>query len=128
VDAICIVVAGVVAATLPGPGFTLAWTHSVAQTRWEEHYRVEGDALRLVEAAVAGSGAGMEPPPDAVLSEGRWRWHPDRMLAQLALANTAYAADYTLCTASGCRKLGEIAGPSAPGQAVVIRPCRTPAR
>ena len=33
VDAICLLVAGVVRATLPAPEFTLAWDHSVAEDR-----------------------------------------------------------------------------------------------
>ena len=56
--------------------FTLAWEHSVEKTRWEESYRVDGDRLRLTAARIQGLGAGMEPPPDAVLRGGWWTWKP----------------------------------------------------
>jgi hypothetical protein len=123
VAAACLFVAGALAATLPGPAFTVAWTHSVARTRWVESYRVEAATLRLVAASVEGSGAGMEPPPEAVLQGGRWQWHPDRTLPELALAASPHAADYALCDASGCRELADLVGPLAEGQPVVIRPC-----
>lgn len=122
----CLFVAGALAAALPDAAFTVAWTHSVARTRWVEAYRVEGSSLRLAEASVEGSGAGMEPSPDAVLREGRWHWRPERMLAELSLTRSPYAADYVVCTASGCRELGALAGPAAEGRAVVIRSCAAP--
>jgi len=64
VSGVCLIVAGVVAAALPTEEFTLAWTHSVEKTRWEETYRVDGDRLALIEARIQGMGAGMEPPAD----------------------------------------------------------------
>ena len=56
--------------------FTLAWTHSVEKTRWEEDWRVRPDGLEILEARIEGSGAGMEPPPDAVFDGHLWRYHP----------------------------------------------------
>ncbi|MGR7920324.1 hypothetical protein CGX12_02735 [Zobellella denitrificans] len=85
---------------------TLSWDHSVEKIRWSEHYRVDGDRLHLVEASVRGSGAGMEPPPEARLEGGAWRWHPDLHLAQLTLAGSEFTGEYTLCPGSGpCRPL-----------------------
>ena len=75
-NAICLVVAGVLRATLPTNEVTIAWLHSVEKIRWVERYRVERDALRLVEAHIEGSGAGMDPPPDATFAGGGWTWHP----------------------------------------------------
>ena len=75
-NAVCLIVAGVVRATLPTDHFTLAWQHSVEKTRWEESYRIDGDRLRLTSARIQGLGAGMEPPPDAVLRSGWWTWKP----------------------------------------------------
>jgi len=123
VDAICLFVGAAMAATLPGPDFSLAWTHSVQRTRWVESYRAEGATLRLVAASVEGSGAGMEPPPGAVLRDGRWHWHPDLTLPELVLARSPHAADYTLCTAAGCRDLGALAGTAGADQVIVIRHC-----
>jgi hypothetical protein len=123
VTGVCLFVAGALVASLPDPAFTLVWTHSVQQTRWVERYRVEGSALRLVDAEVEGSGAGMEPPADAVLRDGRWHWRADRLLAELVLVRSAYARDYEVCTASGCRALGALAGPASDDRAVAFRPC-----
>lgn len=117
--AVCVLVAGIAIATLREPEFTLAWTHSVAKTRWEERYRVDGDALRLVEAYVEGSGAGMEPPDAAVRAGAGWRWSPDRRVESLTLAGSAHGGDYTLCAAGRCSPLP--AGPA------VIQPCAVPA-
>jgi hypothetical protein len=69
-DAVCLLVAGALRAMLPTTEFTLAWTHSVQKTRWEERYRVAGSDLQLVEARIQSSGAGMDPPPQARLRDG----------------------------------------------------------
>jgi hypothetical protein len=121
--AFCLLVAGIVRATLPADELTLAWTHSVEKTRWEERYRVEGDALVLVEARVAGSGAGMEAPPSAQLVDGVWTWRPRTTLRELRLTESPYTADYTLCWRDGCRKLGGLVGSVPEGAVVVVRPC-----
>ena len=69
-NGICLV-AGLLVAQF-GDDITLRWSHSIQKTVWEEDYRREGDALRLVAARVRGAGAGMEPPADAVLKDGAW--------------------------------------------------------
>jgi len=127
VDLVCLLVAGVVRATLPGPDFTLAWEHSVEKLRWEERYRVDGGELLLVEARVQGHGAGMEPPPDAVLERGAWTWRPQRRLAELNLTYSTFAGDYRLCGREACRDLGAMTGPLPGGTAVAVRPCAPPA-
>ena len=68
-------VAGLLVAQF-GDDITLRWTHSIQKIVWEEDYRREGGALRLVEARVRGTGAGMEPPANAVLREGAWHYTP----------------------------------------------------
>ena len=67
--ALCVLSAGKTI-TLAASLFTLSWTHSVERVRWEEDWRVTPAGLEIVEARVKGSGAGMEPPPDAVLKNG----------------------------------------------------------
>ena len=119
--AVCLVVAGVVRATLPGPEFTLAWEHSVEKTRWEERYRVEGARLKLIEARVEGNGAGMETPQGARLRDGRWSWHPETSHADLLLTRSPYARDYLLCSAGHCASLGDWIGGDA--DLVNVRPC-----
>jgi hypothetical protein len=123
VDPICLVVAGVVRATLPASEFTLAWDHSVQHTRWEEHYRVDGEGLILVEARVQGSGAGMEPPTSAVMRDGWWTWRPQSRLAELRVTSSAFASDYTLCWRDRCSGLAALIGATADGAAVTVRAC-----
>jgi len=47
--------------------FTLVWTHSIEKIDWQEDWRITPQGLELVQARVKGSGAGMEPPPEARL-------------------------------------------------------------
>lgn len=101
--------------------FTLTWTHSVEKVEWRERYGIAGDGLVLQEAAVKGSGAGMEPGADAVLRDGWWVWQPERApLPSLVLAASgATAGGWRLCHADGCLTLSAEAGP-----AVTLKPCQ----
>lgn len=108
---LCVVSAGKtisLAATL----FTLSWTHSIEKVRWEEDWRVTPAGLELVQARVKGSGAGMEPPEGAVLSDGWWVYRP--MLAPRAsvtlAASGATPSAWSLCTPERCMDLGATAG------------------
>jgi hypothetical protein len=100
---------------LPTTQFTLAWTHSIEKTRWEEDYTVrpaaDGEGCRLVAGAarIRGSGAGMDPPPDAVLRDGWYVYQPHTPpLRQLLLTRSPYTADYDWCENGRCRTLGRI--------------------
>ena len=106
--------------------FTLAWTHSIEKIRWEEDYRIVDGALRLEEARIRGTGAGMEPPPGAVLRDGVWHYRPALpALKELDLARSGYTADYELCLESRpCRPLGEWIPVSA--GTLVAKPCERP--
>ena len=100
-------------------GFTLSWTHSVERTEWRESWRVEAGRLRLIEARVRGSGAGMEPGAGAVRPGGWWVWLPGVRAASLTLAASgATGGGWRLCTDEGCRELG-----TAPGPPITLRPC-----
>ena len=46
---LCIAAAGL-AVEIAVSGFTLAWTHTVEKTEWQEDWRIEGDRLMLAEA------------------------------------------------------------------------------
>jgi len=122
-DPLCLLVAGVVRATMPASEFTVDWMHSVQKTRWEERYRTDGDGLLLIEAKVQGSGAGMEPPPEARLIDGAWTWNPQRRLPSLRITRSGYTADYRLCWNGGCRELAAMIGPTPEGTAVDVQPC-----
>jgi hypothetical protein len=123
-NAICLIAAGVVRASLPASEFTLAWEHSVEKTRWEELYRIDGGKLALVEARVRGMGAGMEPAPDARFADGWWIWRPAvAPLRTLRLAASSYAPDYELCWNGRCSPLGGLLGPSPPEAAIELKAC-----
>jgi hypothetical protein len=111
--------AGVLAVTLPLSTFTLAWTHSIEKIRWEEDYRVVAGRLVLEDARIRGSGAGMEPPPDARLDHGIWHYRPHLPpLERLRLTHSRYTAGYEMCSAGACRPLTAVL-PGLPDYAVV---------
>lgn len=114
----CLLV-GAVAITLQAPAFDLRWTHSVEQVEWAERWDVTDTGLRLAEARVKGSGAGMEPGEGAVLRDGWWVWSPGTEVAELRLAASgATGSGWRLCEGDTCRELG-----ATPGEPVVIAPC-----
>lgn len=88
-----------------GDSATLRWTHSVQKTLWEEDYRVNGNRVELQRARVQGTGAGMEPPPDAQLRDGAWHYQPQLQLEQVVLRHSRYVEPYTVCTALACARV-----------------------
>lgn len=102
---------GLLAATLALHSFTLAWTHSIEKIRWEEDWVVaaagQGAAqLQLLAARIRGTGAGMEPPADALWHNGVWHYTPKLApLDELWLGHAPSVADYELCTPAGCQTL-----------------------
>jgi len=114
--------AGTSAARLALGAFTLAWTHTVEKLLWEEDWRVEPEGLVLVESRVRGSGAGMEPGPEARLEGGAFRSTGSLPpLPELVLARMPGLPDWRLCAPDGCRLLGELL-PGSEGP-VLLRPC-----
>jgi hypothetical protein len=100
--------AGTVTAVVAANSFTLAWTHSIEKIRWEEDWRIEGKTLVIDEARIRGTGAGMEPPPDAVLKDGAWHYRPKiKPLTAVRLARSPYTSGYELCVADDCRPLAD---------------------
>lgn len=121
---------------VPVQAFTLAWDHSIEKVRWEEDYDVllseqAASALKsdyqgqLVEsednvvakqpvlvakaARIRGSGAGMEPPEDAVFKEGWYHYTPLIVEHQeLRLTRSEFVPDYEWCDVDGCRSLSEL--------------------
>lgn len=131
---------------LPARDITLAWTHSIERVRWEERYAVLAPAdtgarcaalphgaLCPTWARVVGTGAGMEPAPNARWRAGGYEWAPvPEPLPALRLMHSAHAADYTLCVDETCRPLaawraqaGRAAGTSV-DEVVRLRPCPPP--
>ena len=86
-------------AAVAANAFTLAWTHSIERVRWEEDWRVEGQQLQIVAARVKGSGAGMEPPPEARKQGRFWVWSPLLRVPEVRLAQSGMAGEWALCPA-----------------------------
>jgi len=104
------VLLGTAVHALPTDSITLSWTHTVEKTGWEEDYRVVGRSLIIEEARVKTSGAGMDPPRDAIWFSGWWRYRPSTgLLQEVTLANSEFAPGYTICWANNCRALQELA-------------------
>ncbi|MDP2085591.1 MAG: DUF1850 domain-containing protein [Gemmobacter sp.] len=115
----CLMAGGLVLA-LATPGFTLDWTHSVERTIWREDWALVPGGLRLVQAAIKGSGAGVDPGPGARLVEGWWVWAPEMgVVPSVALAASgATGGGWRLCSGGRCHDLG-----AAAGEPLVLAPC-----
>ncbi len=88
---------------------TLVWTHSVQKSSWEEDWRATPAGLVITEMRIQGSGAGMEPPPDAVRVGDHYVSHPAMgPLAQATLRRSGATADWRVCLDGGCRPMSEI--------------------
>lgn len=92
-------------------GFTLSWQHSVEKIPWQESWTARQDGLHLTQARVKGSGAGMEPPEDAVLRDGWYVFLPDiPPLPELVLAASGdTVSGWIFCAAGECHELGATA-------------------
>lgn len=126
---LCVLAGGKVV-MLAASAFTLAWTHSVEKTAWEEDWQVTASSLQLTQARIKGSGAGMEPPDGAVLFQGWWAWQPT-MPPQPRLVLAASGATgngWSLCTQTQCLSLGglflgETSGAMAEDP-IIVEPCK----
>lgn len=116
--------AGAASAVLAAQAFTLAWTHSIEKTRWEEDWRIEDRLLVLDAARIRASGAGMEPPVGAVLKDGVWHYRPALPPQRaLRLTYSLYAADYVLCANGHCAPLAERLPGLDNGAVVEVKAC-----
>ena len=112
--------------------FTLAWTHSIEKVRWEEEYAVRPGAqtgappvLQALIARVRGSGAGMEPPPDAVLRNGWYEYTPRTLSPHgVRLTRSAFTADYDWCVDGRCAPLSSLL--PSDGDVTLLTPCADP--
>lgn len=119
---LCIVAAGAIL-SIAATDFSLSWTHTVEKTEWREEWHVAEGALVLQEAAVRGSGAGMEPPPGARLVDGFYRWKPEAApVPTIVLRRAPEVGDWRLCADGRCASLGEWIGRDA--DPVTLLPCR----
>lgn len=111
--ALCIA-GSMVVSRIAAVAFTLAWTHSVEKTRWEEDWRIENASLQIVEARVEGSGAGMEPGPGARYDGRFWRWRPPVGPQREVKLRRSHESNegWSLCSSNGCHIIGASAGSS----------------
>lgn len=120
---LCLISAGV-SKTLAVVAFTLVWTHSIEKIDWQEDWRVTPAGLELVQARVKGSGAGMEPPPEARLVDGWFRWQPKRApMREVMLGNSGMAGEWRLCRDGKCRTLSAILGHDVGPHTTTMRVC-----
>ncbi|CUX67579.1 DUF1850 domain-containing protein (plasmid) [Agrobacterium tumefaciens] len=119
--ALCLMAGGLMLALPPDGHFRLQWTHSVEKTEWREDWRRVPGGLKLERAAIKGSGAGMEPGPDARLVDGWLVWSPKvAPVSTLVIAASGMTASgWTLCASETCQVLGDTAG-----EAITLRPCQ----
>lgn len=114
----------------PARTVTLRWLHSIERVQWEETYALPAPgaypALTLERARVVGSGAGMEPAPQAHWRDGGFEWHPRTPVPWLLLARSPFAAEHTLCVDGRCAALSAWLPAQAPATdgVVRLRPCR----
>ena len=100
--------AGALVAPLMSATATLAWTHSVERIVWEEEWRATPRGVELVRARVRGSGAGMDPPPEARFMDGAWTWRPQvPPQREVILRRSGATADWRVCIAGACRPMGD---------------------
>jgi hypothetical protein len=103
----------------------LAWTHSVEKIVWEEDWRAGPAGLELVEARVRGSGAGMEPPPEARLVNGAWIWRPALPpQREVVMRRSGATADWRICISGQCRPMEAYV--TAEADPVVMKVCEGP--
>jgi len=120
---LCFAAAGVVK-VLSVTAFTLAWTHSIEKIEWQEDWHVTPQGLQLVEARVKGSGAGMEPPPEARLVNDWFQWSPKIVpTPQVVLGNSGLAGEWRICTDGGCRTLSDILGRHLGAEPTTMKIC-----
>jgi len=87
--------------------FTLSWTHSVEKIEWQENWRINKSNLEIVEARIKGSGAGMDPPENAVLKNGWYVYKPQ--IGQIKELNLSTSntdlVNWKICFSGNCTDL-----------------------
>ncbi|UPK35085.1 DUF1850 domain-containing protein [Bradyrhizobium sp. 186] len=123
---LCFATAGGVKA-LALSAFTLVWTHSIEKIDWQEDWRATPVGLELVQARVKGTGAGMEPPPEARLVDGWFQWQPKRRpMQEVVLGNSGAAGEWRVCHDGQCQTLSEIVGHQIGANVTRMSVCNDP--
>lgn len=121
--ALC-VSAGALSITLWVESFTLAWMHSVEKIRWEEDWKLGEKHLYVTQARIQGSGAGMEPPLDAVFENGFWHYTPHvPPLEYLSLMHSTYTKEYEVCFSGVCHPITTLLPELKGRETIILRTC-----
>lgn len=120
--------AGKILLTIPLTSFTLAWTHSIEKTRWEEDWQIRDRQLIIREARIRGAGAGMEPPAGAILKNGVWHYRPADRAGPVVLTHSPYATGYQFCNRNRCQPLAELLPGIGDHARIELSVCPEPAR
>ena len=118
--ALCVAGAGLVV-QLAVQSFTLGWMHTIEKVPWEESWRVEPTQLVITEARIKGSGAGMEPPPDARLDHGWYVWAPSNNTRKEIVLRLSGIGTWTFCADGKCRPIQDVLGREA--DPISLTPC-----
>lgn len=104
---------------------TLAWTHSIEKIRWEEDYRATLAGIVVTQDRIQGTGAGMEPPPDAKFDGTWWRYTPKLPpLPKVVLRRSGMTVgDWQVCIKGACRSMGSYL-PDKKADPVTLKICR----
>lgn len=106
-----------------GPSVTVSWTHSVQKSPWEEVYEWKKEQMVLTHARITSTGAGMEPPDDAIFDGQYWHFQPNRVLTEVLFQHSPYVDGYTLCTNQRCEKLNTWMPALKSIEVVKLAPC-----
>jgi hypothetical protein len=87
--------------------FTLTWLHSVEKTEWQEDWVVENNNLKIIEARIKGSGAGMDPPTGSYLKNGWWVYKPQlKPTNEILLSNSKIeTTNWKICYHGKCESI-----------------------
>jgi len=122
VPALLCVAAGSFSVAIYAPRFTLSWEHAVERVEWSETWRVHTKTMRLIEARIKGSGAGMEPPRNAVLKDGWFVYLPKiQPQTRMVMPDSADTKPTRLCLPGDkCRPIRAFLPREAPKDAPVV--------
>ena len=120
---LCLAVAGVTM-NLGMSSIELRWRHSVEHSLWTEEWQATNVGLVSTAATIEGSGAGMEPPDDAIRTRNGWTWRPHLPpLPELELARSGATDDWQVCRDGICATIEALTGLPADGRPARLSLC-----
>ena len=101
------ILSGAKLTTVAASLFTLSWTHSVEKIEWHEKWGLMNSHLKMIEARMQGSGAGMDPPEGSIFSDGWWIYSPKEFKIKELLLSTSNTQieNWKICYNGTCKIL-----------------------